>query len=90
MKKRVAISFVLLISLSTITVQQEKISITNFNLKKIEIENNSLLKERDIKKLLIPIYNKNLILLTNKEIQKVIMENNFIESFIVKKNILIL
>ena len=84
MKKRVAISFVLLISLSTITVQQ-KISITNFNLKKIEIENNSLLKERDIKKLLIPIYNKNLILLTNKEIQKVIMENNFIESFIVKK-----
>ena len=44
-EKKIAISFVLLISLSTITVQQ-KISITNFNLKKIEIENNSLLKDK--------------------------------------------
>lgn len=84
MKKRLAIALALLILLTTITSQQ-KISITNFNLKKIEIKNNFLLKEKDIKKLLIPIYNQNLILLSNKEIEKVMMENDFIESFIVKK-----
>ena len=84
MKKRLAIALALLILLTTITSQQ-KISITNFNLKKIEIKNNFLLKEKDIKKLLKPIYNQNLILLSNKEIEKVMMENNFIESFIVKK-----
>ena len=84
MKKRVVIAFILLILLTTINSQQ-KISLVSFNLKKIEIENNFLLKEKDIKKLLIPIYNKNLILLKNNEIQKVMMENNFIESFIIKK-----
>ncbi len=84
MKKRVAIAFLLLVLFTTITSEQ-KISLINFNLKKIEIENNFLLEEKEIKKLLIPIYNKNLILLNHKDIQKAIMENNFIESFTVQK-----
>ena len=89
MKKRIAIATALFILLTTITTQQQ-ILITNFKLKDIEIENNFLLKKKDIKKSLRPIYNKNLILLNYSEIQKVMMQNSFIESFEVKKSILIL
>lgn len=84
MKKRIAIATALFILLTTITTQQQ-ILITSFKLKDIEIENNFLLKKKDIKKSLRPIYNKNLILLNYSEIQKVMMQNSFIESFKVKK-----
>lgn len=84
MKKRILIGLILLMLLTTITFQQ-KLVISKFNLKKINIENNFLLKESDIKNLLIPIYNKNLIFLKNKEIEKVLLQNNFIDSFNIKK-----
>ena len=48
---------------------KQKIIISQFNIKKIIIENNSLVKEKDIKKLLF-FYNKNIIFLDNKEIKK--------------------
>ena len=60
MKKRVIISLVLFILLSTITTQQQIIT-SKFNLKRIHIENNYIVDEKDIKKMLEPIYNKNLI-----------------------------
>ena len=69
MKKRIIIALILLISLTTITSDQ-KIIFSIFALKKITIENNSLLKENDIKKSLEPIYDKNLFQLNNKEIKK--------------------
>ncbi len=84
MKNRLIISLALLMLLSTITTQQ-KIIISKFNLKEIDIENNFLLKEKDIQKLLTPIYNKNLLLLKNKEIETILMQNTFIESFNIKK-----
>ena len=84
MKKRLVISFVLLILLTTIYPLQ-KISISDFSLKEIEIENNFLLKDKEIKKLLLPLYNKNLISLNYSEIENAIMKNSFIESFKVKK-----
>ena len=84
MKKRIIIAVALLILLTTITSQQ-KIVISKFNLITIEIENNSLLQKKDIKKLLLPIYNKNLIFLKNKEIEKALMQNSFVESFKIKK-----
>jgi cell division septal protein FtsQ len=84
MKKRIAIGFALLILLSTITSQQ-KIVISTFNLKEIKIENNFLLKDKDIKRLLIPIYGKNLIFLKYTEIEKALMQNSYIESFNIKK-----
>ena len=85
MKNRVIISFALLMLLSTITTQQ-KIVISKFNLKEIDIENNLLLKEKDIQKILAPIYNKNLLLLKNREIETILMQNTFIDSFYIKKN----
>ena len=84
MKKRSVIGIALLILFSTIT-SQKKIYISKFNLKKIQIENNLILKDTDIKKLLTPLYEKNLILLSYSEIEKELMQNSFIESFKVKK-----
>tara|TARA_B100001057_G_scaffold452962_1_gene497364 strand:+ start:411 stop:1067 length:657 start_codon:yes stop_codon:yes gene_type:complete len=84
MRKRIIISLILLILLTTITFQQQLV-ISKFNLKKINIENNFLLKESDLKNLLIPIYNKNLIFLNNEEIEKALLQNNFIDSFNIKK-----
>ena len=84
MKKRKVIAVVLFILLTTITSQQ-KLVISKFNLKEIDIENNLLLKDEDIKNLLVPFYNTNLIFLDNKEIQKALTQNSFIDGFKIKK-----
>ena len=84
MSKRIIFALILFILLTTVTFEPKIIS-SKFNVKKIIIENNSLLKEKDIKILLTPIYQKNIIFLKNKDIQKALKKNNFIESFNVKK-----
>jgi len=84
MKKKRVIAILLFILLTTINPHQE-ISFNKFNLKKIEIENNSLLDEKEIKKLLVSINNKNLIFLKFKEIENALIKNNFIEGFNIKK-----
>ena len=84
MKKRLVIAITLLILLTTINLHP-KITISKFNLKKINIENNFLLSKKDIKKLLIPIYDTNLIILRNKEIENLLTKNSLIESFNIKK-----
>ena len=78
------IGICLLILLTTINSQQ-KLIISKFNLETIIIENNLLLDEKDIKELLIPIYNKNLLFLDNIEVKKILMQNSFIDSFNIKK-----
>ncbi len=84
MKYRTIIAIILLTLLTTITSQDE-ITFSKFNLKKIIVENNFLIKEEEIKNLLFPIYNKNLIFLGNAEIEQAIMKNSYIESFSIKK-----
>ena len=84
MKKRVVISVILFLFLTTI-ISKQKLLISKFNIKEIKIENNTLAKEREIQKLLNPIYNESLLFLKNKEIEKLVMQNSFIESFNVKK-----
>ena len=84
MKKRAVVAIILLILFSTITLKK-KIPISQFNLEEIQIDNNFVLKEKDIKDLLTPLYEKNLILLSYSEIEKALMQNSFIESFKVKK-----
>ncbi len=84
MKKKTIIAIALLILLTTITSQQ-KILISKLNLKTIKIDNNFLIKEQDIKKLLASIYGKNLLLLKNKDIESILLQNNLIESFTIRK-----
>tara|TARA_E500000178_G_C16767977_1_gene637790 strand:- start:104 stop:760 length:657 start_codon:yes stop_codon:yes gene_type:complete len=84
MKKRIVISFFLFILLTTINPKQNFI-ISKFDLKKITIENNLLLSDKDIIDLLSPAYNENLLFLDNDKIKKALMQNSFIESFNIKK-----
>ena len=84
MKKRFVIALFLIILLTTINSPQSFV-ISKFNLKTIVIENNLLLKDKDVKSLLIPFYNKNLIFLDNKEVKTALLQNSFIKSFNIKK-----
>ena len=70
MKKRTSNCFSIIYITYYNNIQTKSI-ISKFNLKKIIIENNFLLK-KDIRKLLKPIYDKNLIFLESKEIEKII------------------
>ena len=70
--------------LTTINTKQE-ITFTKFNFKEIKIENNSIVNESEIKQLLFPIYNKNLLFLNNREIENLLMQISFIDSFKIKK-----
>ena len=53
MKKKAVVAITLLILFSTITTKK-KIKVSQFILKEIKIENNLILREKDIKDLLIP------------------------------------
>ena len=84
MNKQAAIAIFLFLLLTTF-VSKKKTIISNFKLKKIEIENNYFLEEKDIKKSLAEIYNKNLIFINKKDIESALIKNSLIESFLVKK-----
>lgn len=84
MKRRILIAALLLTLFTTIS-SQIIINFSKFNLEEINIENNTLVEESDLKSLLNPFYNKNLISINNNEIGKVLLKNSFIESFKIKK-----
>ncbi len=84
MKKRLIIALLLFLLLTTIT-SQHKIITSKFDLANIEIEDNFLLKDKDIKKLLDPILHKNLIFLNNSQVAEALTKSDLIESFSIKK-----
>ena len=84
MKKRLIFAAALLIFLSTVTLKNELV-ISKFKLKEVIVENNSILKKKNIKNLLNPIYGENLLLIKNNDIKTALMQNDFIESFQMKK-----
>ena len=84
MKKRFVIGITLLLLFTTYKPQKlffNKI----FNIEEIKIENNFILKDKEIKKELISIYETNLFFLKNSEIAKILKKNSFIDSFEIKK-----
>jgi cell division septal protein FtsQ len=84
MNKRLLIALFLLLILSTYKPQNLSL-VTKFNIKKIIIENNFILKDEEIKKSLVSIYEKNLIFLRTSSIKNILQEESFIKSFEVKK-----
>lgn len=84
MKKRTIIAILLFLLLSTISYKH-KIIIDKFNVKTIIIENNFLINDIELKKLLSPVYNKSLFNLKNSEIKNMLIQESFIESFNIKK-----
>ena len=84
MKKRLVIALTLLILFSTYLPQ--KLFLTNkFNIETILIENNLILKEKEIKKDLAFLYETNLFFLNTSDIEKELKKRDFIKSFEIKK-----
>jgi len=84
MKKKIVIALILLIILST--YKPEKLFLSSkFKIEQIKIENNSILKERDIKKNLAHLYEKNIFIIDNQNNLNILKKNTFIESFEIKK-----
>ena len=84
MKKKLVIGIILLILLSTF-IPQKLSFINKFNIKKIEVENNSILKDKEIKDELAFLYNTNLIFLNTSNIQTTLKKQTFLKSFEIKK-----
>tara|TARA_B100001093_G_C26784733_1_gene996133 strand:- start:707 stop:1366 length:660 start_codon:yes stop_codon:yes gene_type:complete len=85
MKKSIFWLVVLLFMLTTYNPKLNSISKFNLNIKKIIIQNNSIVSSEEIKKKLDFLNNTNLFLLNTKDISKNITEISFIESFTLKK-----
>ena len=83
MTKRFIIGISLLILFTTF-ISQKEITIEKFKIKIIQIENNNLLSETDIKELL-SIYNENLVFINLDKVKKILRQNTYIESFQIKK-----
>ena len=84
MKKRTVIVLIFFILLTTI-IPPQKFTISKFNLKKIIIKNNNLISEKDLKKSLLRVYDKNLLILDSKEIENILKQNSYIQGFRIKK-----
>ena len=85
MKNRLIIALALLLLFSTYKLKKIP-SLSKFSIKEIELENNHILKDREIKKNLTFIYGSNLFFLSTSQIKKNLKEISFIESFELKKS----
>lgn len=85
MKKRFLIALFLLLFLSTYKIQTNFSLIPNLSIKKIIIENNYIVDEKNIKKNLAFLYDTNLFLLKTQNIKIGLSEIDFIESYEIKK-----
>lgn len=84
MKKRLLIGITLLILLSTYKIQEFFFS-NKFNIGEIIVENNFILKDKEIIQDLVFLYNANLFFLKTSKIKKILKKRTFIESFELKK-----
>ena len=91
MKKlyRILLLIIVLIFLSTYNPSEFNLILQKNNtflkIQKIEIVNNSLIKDSEIKEKLSKIYNKNIFLIKRKDIEDPLKEINFLEKIEVKK-----
>ena len=84
MKKRLLIALSLLVLLSTYK-PQKLFSIIKFNIKKINLENNLILKDEEIKKDLFFLYDTSIIFLNTSKIEEILKKKSIIQSFSIKK-----
>ena len=84
MKKRLVIAIALLVLFSTYK-PQKLFLINKFNIEIIEVENNLILKENEIKMDLAFLYDTNILFLNKFDIENAFKKKSFIESFEIKK-----
>ena len=85
MKKRLIIGLLLLFLFSTYNIKFNKTFFSNLQIKKITIENNKIIKDKEIKEKLSFLYDTNFFFLRTKKIEKKLREIQFIESYQIKK-----
>ena len=85
MKKRLIIGLLLLFLFTTYNIKFNKTFFSNLQIKKITIENNKIIKDKEIKEKLSFLYETNFFFLRVKKIEKKLREIQFIESYQIKK-----
>ena len=85
MRKRLLIALLLLLILSTYNSNTNTDFYSRFNINKILIENNYILSKSEVEKNLSFLKDKNLFLLTSKDIEEQIKKDSFIESISIRK-----
>ena len=85
MKKRLIIGLLILFLFSTYNIKFNKNFLSNLQIKTITIENNKIIKEKEIKEKLSFLYETNFFFLRTKNIEKKLKEIQFIESYQIKK-----
>ena len=85
MKKRLIIGLLLLFLFSTYNIKLNKTFFSNLQIKKITIENNKIIKDKEIKEKLSFLYETNFFFLRTKKIEKKLREIQLIESYQIKK-----
>ena len=85
MKNRLLISFVLIILLTTYQFKIDS-NLSNFlKIEKIIVENNEVVKDKNIKENLIFLYEKNIFFLDKKKIKNQLENIDIIDSFEIKR-----
>ena len=85
MKKRLIIGLLLLFLFSTYNIKFNETFFSNLKIKKITIENNKIINDKEIKEKLSFLYETNFFFLRTKNIEKKLKEIQFIESYQIKK-----
>ena len=85
MKKRFLIGLLLLLLLSTYSSKNSIDNQYKLNIKEIIVENNNILKKKEVKEEFSFLYNQNIFLLNDKTIAQNLSKKSFIESFKIKK-----
>ena len=85
MKKRLIIGLLLLFLFSTYNIKFNETFFSNLKIKKITIENNKIINDKEIKEKLSFLYETNFFFLRIKNIEKKLKEIQFIESYQIKK-----
>ena len=85
MKKRIFFGLILILVLSTYSLHNNLKFTSNYHIKKVIIENNSIIDKKEIENKLLFLYKKNLFFLKTFDIETKLKEINFIESFEIKK-----
>jgi cell division septal protein FtsQ len=84
MKNRLVIALSLLLLFSTYK-SQKLVLFDIFKIKEINVENNFILKDENIKRTLFYLYNENLVFLKKNNVKDVLEKIDFIDSFELKK-----
>ena len=84
MKNRLVIALSLLLLFSTYK-SQKLVLFGIFKIKEINVENNFILKDENIKRTLFYLYNENLVFLKKNNVKDVLEKIDFIDSFELKK-----